>query len=94
MFRKRKSHKEMHFNLTRDFLILFTFLCKENKLDNKPTLVFVKAKGTEPSICSQTVAKMAFKFLKRKCEKGVSKKKATSGKSFMKNQTIICGNSN
>lgn len=54
----------------------------------------MKEKGTEPSICSQTVAKMAFKFLKRKCEKGVSKKKATSGKSFMKNQTIICGNSN
>lgn len=54
----------------------------------------MKEKEIETNICPQTVAKMALKFLKRKCEKGVSKKEATSGKSFMKTQTTVCCNSN
>lgn len=74
----------MHFKITWGFLLLFTFFCKKNKPDYKPTLVFMKEKEMETNICPQNVAKMALKFLKRKCEKGISKKEATSGKSFMK----------
>lgn len=75
----------MHFKIIWGFLLLFTFFCKKknNKLDYKPTLVFKKEKEMETTICPQTVAKVTLKFLKRKCEKGISKKEAKSGKSFV-----------
>lgn len=47
----------------------------------------------EANICPQTVAKMALVFLKRKYEKGVSKKEATYVKNVMETQTNKINNS-
>lgn len=47
----------------------------------------------EANICPQTMAKMALVFLKRKYEKGVSKKEATCVKNVMETQTNKTNNS-
>lgn len=53
----------------------------------------MKQKEMEANICPQTVAKMALVFLKRKYEKGVSKKEATYVKNVMETQTNKTKNS-